>query len=107
MVRDDVYDGAEPMAPQFTHQPAQSFLTAEFGIDSRRIDNVIAVQGAGPCCEDRRQIKVGYPKRGKIGNERSRIIEGKAAMKLQTHGGARQCHWPSRSASGFSRSRTS
>ena len=95
------------MTPQFTHQPAQGFLTAEFGIDARRIDDVIAVRGVGPCGEDWRQIKMGYPKLGKIGNERSRIIEGKAAMKLQTHGGARQCHKPSRSASGFSRSCTS
>jgi hypothetical protein len=62
------------MAPQFTHQPAQGFLTAEFGIDSRRIDDVIAVQRAGSCGEDWRQIKVGYAKRGKIGNERGRII---------------------------------
>ena len=83
------------MPAQFGDEPPQSLFAAELGIDSRRIDHVVAVHRARPRRHDRRGIEMTDAERGKVRHQGCGIGEGKAAMELQPHRRARHAHAPS------------
>jgi hypothetical protein len=64
-------------------------IIAEFGIELRMIDDVVAVQTAGTCLQIRRCIQMTDTELRQIRRQRRCIIETEMLMLLQPIGGAR------------------
>jgi hypothetical protein len=58
VIGDDVDDETHVLCVKLPRQGANVGLGPELGIDSRRIDDVVAVRAAGPRGENRRTIKM-------------------------------------------------
>ena len=97
MIGHDIDDQAHALRMQPFDQPAQRLLPAQFGIDARRIDRVVAVRGTGTGAKNRRCIKMADAELGVIIDQLGGLIQREALMQLQTGRGAGDAacfgHW--------------
>ncbi len=60
------------------------FFAADVGIETRRIDDVVAVRAAGDGLQVRRGVRIGDAERVEIVDDRPRVTECEAAVELQS-----------------------
>ena len=77
---------------QLLDEAPQAVLAAQFGIDLRVVDDVVAVRGAGGRGRDRRHIRVADAELREVVDERGGVVESEALVKLEPKRGARYGH---------------
>jgi hypothetical protein len=67
----------------------EAFGAAEFGVDLRVVDHVVAVQAAGARARDRRAVHMADAQAREVGQQRRGSIEAEIAVQLKAIGRAR------------------
>ena len=88
MIRDHIENLSELLELQRCAHAAERSLIAEFWIELRMIDDVVAMQTAGTCLQIGRRIQMTHTELRQIGRQRRCIIETEMLMELQPIGGA-------------------
>src|ERR1039458_3052541 len=89
VIRDHIENLSEVLELQRSAHASERSVIAEFGIELRMIDNVIAVQTAGTCPQIGRCIQMTHTQLRQIGRQGCRIIKTEMRMELQPIGGTR------------------
>jgi hypothetical protein len=63
---------------------------AQFGVDLRRVDDIVAVQAAGARTGDRRTVDMAHAQPLQVGQHGTRRVEVEALVQLHPIGGVRQ-----------------
>ncbi len=90
MVGHDVENQPHAVFAQGLDQAQQGRFAAQFRVDDRRVDHVIAVHRAGTGLEQRRRVEVADTQTGEVGHQRYGVVEGEVLVKLQALGGAQR-----------------
>ncbi len=90
VVGHDIENQAHTVLAQGLDQAQQGRFAAQFRIDDRRVDNVIAVHRAGTGFEQRRRVDVADTQAGEVGHQWHGVVEGEILMELQALGGAQR-----------------
>src|ERR1019366_9632508 len=83
VIRDHIENLSEVLELQRSAHASERSVIAEFGIELRMIDNVIAVQTAGTCPQIGRCIQMTHTESRQIGRQGRRIIKTEMLMELQ------------------------
>ena len=82
VVRDDVEDDGEPRGAE----PPERLLAAALLGDAGRVDDVVAVRGAGARLERGREVEVADPERAQVRDELERVAEPEVLRQLEAVG---------------------
>ncbi len=78
------------MLAQGLDQAQQGRFAAQFRVDDRRVDHVIAVHRTGTRFEQWRRVEVADTQTGEVGHQRYGVVEGEILVELQALGGAQR-----------------
>ncbi len=92
VVGDYVQDQPHAFPAQRLDQAAQGRFAAQFGIDTRGVDDVVAMHRAGTRREQGRGIEVADAETGEVADQLGGVIESEVAVELQPQGRAERFH---------------
>jgi hypothetical protein len=95
VVGDHVHDEAHPVLPRGPGEVEEPLLATELVTDPGVVDDVVPVLRPGHGLEDRRQVEMGDPERGQVGDTGAGVGEGEAGVELETVGGGHRQTLPS------------
>ena len=87
VVGDDIEDEPQAMPAKGGRHRAEPRLTAEFRIQPRRVDDIVAMTAAGPRGEDRGCVDVADPQGREIGRQTGGFAKPEGRSELQPVGG--------------------
>ncbi len=92
VVGDYVQDQPHTFTAQRLDQAAQGRLAAQFGIDARGVDDVVAMHRAGARRKQGRGVNMADAEAGEVADQFGGVIESEAAVELQPQGRAEGFH---------------